>query len=95
MGDPTLDCWSVWRDPFKAPELGSCLKGIILGHPRIPDGEWVKTAVVVSVNKPERTVTTASGRTYRLFRVNPDYAAWCSERGIVDPFPYMRGGSNV
>lgn len=76
-----LEQWSVYLDPFKAPE--SCdkrLVGRVYGHKRHKDGKMVTTSRFVAASG--RVVTTASGTVYRLGRICPKYRAWLRENGI-------------
>lgn len=63
------------RDAFKAPELrGSCLCGIVHGHPKKRDGREIVTSSIVGVRG--RLVITSSGTHYRLGPIQPEYRVW-------------------
>ena len=83
-----LDLWSVHyptSDGYTAPELlPRVLVGYCYGHPRKSDGGHVQTTRIVSVKG--RIVTTSSGSTYRLGRIDPKYRAFLRAQG----WPYNR-----
>lgn len=91
MADVRIEEWSLYRDPYHPPEAGSRLKGRMFGHPRGGDGLWGLSTTIVSTDPETRRVTTASGRTYLLGEVDPDYAEFCDKRGLGDPFPTFKG----
>lgn len=71
-----LEDWALdTSDP-----LDLTLLGTVFGHPLKCDGERVRTSRVVSTNG--RRVTTASGTTYELGEVHPDYAIWLRNNGM-------------
>ena len=83
-----IEQWGLGSDEddvYRAPETRRhCLRGVIYGHHRKPDGSSVQTSPVVSVNG--REVTTKSGTIYLLGEPHPDYVEYL--RGIgrsIDP----------
>jgi hypothetical protein len=70
-----LENWSVtcrWDQPYIAPELKTCLQGLVYGHPEFPDGETVTTSIIKEVTV-EGHIVTKSGSTYELGEVDPAY----------------------
>lgn len=80
-----LECWSMSRNPFHAPELGTeRLQGKVYGHPKYEDGVSILTAFIKSVDG--KVVTTSSGRIYLLGEPDPKYVKWMKENNIpFDP----------
>ena len=71
----TLQNWSVRSRPWgqlEAPEReGSCLYGLVVGHPRHRDGKEVLTSLVVARHAGH--ILTKSGSEYDLADPDPDY----------------------
>jgi hypothetical protein len=80
MAEYTLENWSVYADPYKAPEVGAIrLHGTRSGH-ELP----VLTNYVDRVDG--RRVTTLSGSVYVLGEPSAKYRQWMAENGIAyDP----------
>lgn len=82
-----LNDWSVVREcaDFQAPEAAKlCLKGIVRGHHRAPDGSTVITSPVNSATG--RVITTLSGTKYNLGDPSPEYREWLrAHRPAWDP----------
>jgi len=70
-----LENWSVGQ-PFynMPPELGcKFLQGNVYNHPRVPDGHHIHTSVI---EKADGRLTTVSGTTYKLGKINTEYRKW-------------------
>lgn len=77
-----LDNWyfvALPSEPFHAPE---CTQGVfigtVFGHPKKPDGETVRTNVLLKVEG--LTVTTASGTVYELLQPSKEYREFAEGR---------------
>ena len=67
-----INNWSIVGDTYSAPELQRlCLKGEVYGHPRIEDGEMVKTSSIKGLDGEH--IISYSGTKYQLGSVDPDY----------------------
>jgi hypothetical protein len=70
-----IDNWRVDVDgtDFDAPEVRrSCLRGVVVGHPLVPDGTTVMTSPIVMMTG-ERAATER-GRVYELGVMETGYA---------------------
>lgn len=85
-----LENWSVRSDPFAAPELGFKLCGHLYDDPRFDEGTHVVLPLITSTSPSDRTVSTESGKIYKLGAPEPDYEAWCKEQGFKDSFPRFK-----
>jgi hypothetical protein len=77
-----LEQWfvSMTGDRYTAPENRvPYLTGCVYGHPNFADGDKVSTSEITATKG--RTITTSSGRTYRLGKPDPGYVAWLAEQG--------------
>ena len=79
-----LDNWALRisrYDPFKAPEMQTCvLVGEAYQHPDpwILDGEFIYTS---TVQKIEEGIAYTRNSEYELGEPDPDYVKWCEENG--------------
>lgn len=82
-----LECWSVTQkecDPYVPPEARNVyLQGSVFGHPKFPDGTFIRTSHIVDVD--DRMVTTARGSVYTLGAVSQEYLEWCERVGVEIP----------
>lgn len=66
----TIREWKIHtldEDPYKATELKSLhISGNVYGRPGFKDGDHIRSNRIVSFDRIERTVTTASGSIYRI-----------------------------
>jgi hypothetical protein len=84
-----LTNWATGRpkftSPYLAPEVaGLCLRGVVTGHPRKPDGSRIITSRVVQVRG--RHVKTESGNWYRLGDPSEEFLEYLASEGrTFDP----------
>lgn len=75
---PELDDWCVTMkdySPYTPPEcITISLHGLVSGHDRFTDGEYVLTSRIVSANK--RKIGTQSGSVYTLGYINKRFRKW-------------------
>ena len=84
MTTAILENWSVVEDgnPYMAPECRSVyVHGDIFGdiHSRWKDGHSITTSRIKAVSG--RYVTTNSGSSYLLGKIDPDYFQYCKKFG--------------
>ena len=82
MAEYRLENWSVYADPYVAPELGA----IRLRGTRINASE-TKAVVTNYIDRIDgRRITTLTGTVYVLGEPDPMYLAWMAEHGhAYDP----------
>lgn len=87
MNPPTLSHWWLHLNR-NAPDLpseivGFAFTGVVYGHPKLPDGELVRTSRLVSVQG--REAVTQFSR-YELGDPDPEWLSWLSDNGFTyDP----------
>ena len=80
MAEYRLENWSVYCDPYAAPELGA----IRLRGTRAGEDKQVLTNYVDHVDG--RRITTLTGTVYVLGEPDPAYLRWMAENGhAYDP----------
>jgi len=84
---PRLENWSLVRgfDPYQPPEaqLGY-LKGVVYGHRRLKDGQYVLTSALVRFSVSTRRAKTYSGSDYFLGKPDPKWVEWLEENEFTE-----------
>lgn len=80
-----LEGWAVQMDmtnPYKAPEQRRVgLTGVVEGHHRIGDGQFITTSRAVWLDLHKNQALTETGTLYRLGKPDPKWLEWMTKNG--------------
>ena len=82
---PHLENWSLTHGPasaYMAPEqITQCLRGVVTGHPRQPDGDRVTTTGVEVIDYAAKTAKTKNTE-YTLGEPDAEWLKWLDDNKI-------------